>query len=254
MVKKTKKAKKSAAAMIERAKKELEKKKSAKAQPKPQKPLVKVSAAEANERTANIKQIYSTMGNLWWKLGVEIKKAIDDRVPEARGQSAHEWMTECFGDGWQKMYRAHRAVKALSGVEPERLQKISEGNAYVLARLPEKIRTTNEWVKKATELPNEKFAEAAEKYTAKRTGIQDPNVKILDALGFSKIAKSFAEIIKETIALACKEMNTDPSGAGFRADAVEAIFAEYLTNHQEVPGTIDETVQEGSKEEEGEAA
>lgn len=233
---KGKKNKKSPARMIEDAKKELAKKKDApvkvaKVSKKVEK--YKASPVEAKDRTSHIKEMFSTMGKMWWELGAEVKKAIDDKVPEALGKSAHEWMTECFGDSWLKIYRAHRIMKAMSGVEMDKLQKISEGNAYSLARLPEKVRKSDEWVKKAATLGNDEFKEATEKFITKKTGAApDPMVKITDVLGFQRIPKTLADVVKVSMKQAAEAVNVDLDTAVGKIDAFEAIVSDYQLNNR----------------------
>jgi hypothetical protein len=195
---------------------------------------------EAGQRTAHIKEVFQSMGKMWWSLGSEVKKAIEDRVPEALGRSAHEWMTDCFGDGWLKIYRAHRIMKAMTGVEMKKLEQISEGNAYVLSRLPEKTRKDPAWLKKAVELNNDDFKAAAEKFVAKKTGISDPMVPVKEALGFSTIPTSLRDIMKVTIKAAAAIMGADLDEKKGRLDVVEAIFAEYQLNHQGQPSKLQE--------------
>src|SRR6267378_1164721 len=140
----------------------------------------KATLEEANKRTKEVKEKFAVMGKLWWELGAEVKACIDDYIPEALGKKATEWMKECFGDSWLRVYRAHRAIAALPGVSKEKLEKISEGNAYQLARLPENIRKSEEWIDKAGKLENEKFKEAVEKQREKKGVKKDPMVKLFD--------------------------------------------------------------------------
>ena len=226
--KKVKKGK-SAAKLIEAAKKHVAAQE-AKALAKPKR--IRVTAEEAKSRTVHIREVFVRMGKMWWELGAEVKRAIEDRVPEALGQSAHAWMESCFGDSWLKIYRAHRIMKALSGVEMEKLEKISEGNAYALARLPEKVRKSSEWIERATKLTNEKFREAADKFIERKTGIKDPMVKLVEVLGFSTVPKSFASVVQQAIVLAGKtQPELDLNEKAGRMAAVEAVFSDYVTTY-----------------------
>lgn len=195
--------------------------------------IAKATPEEAKATTTQVKEIFEKMGRSWWELGAAVKKAIEARVPEALGKSAHEWMEHCFGDSWLKIYRAHRIMKAMQGVEMDKLTQISEGNAYALARLPEKDRKAPETIKKAIELKNEDFKELVDKKIAKKTGINDPMVKLTDALGFSTAPKSFGEVVKAAIQKAAQVLSADIDTKQGRIDCVEAIFADYTVAYQD---------------------
>ena len=219
-------SKKSATKMIAAAKKQVETQ--ALAKPK----HFKVSNAEARERTEQIRETWVAMGKAWWTLGREIERAIEDRVPEALGQSFTEWSKDIFGDGWQKIRRAFLAVKALRGVPLEKLEQISEGNAYVLAHLPEKTRKESEWIKNAIEMPNEDFREKADRYIAKKTGLKDPMVKFQEAFGFATLPKSLAKVIEQALKLSCKINDFDWDQKEGRIACTEDVFSHYITDFQ----------------------
>ena len=220
------KKKASAKKMIEAAKKQL-------ALAKPEKP--KITKEEANHRTEEIYSTWIAMGKAWWRLGVEIQLAIEDHVPEALGQSFTEWTQSVFGDGWQKIRRAFLAVKALKGVPTEKLEKISEGNAYVLAHLPEKTRKDSDWIKSAIDMTNEKFRAKAERYIAKKTGLKDPMVPFSEAFGYATLPQSLAKIITQVLKLSCRINDFDWDQKEGRIASTEDVFSAYLTTYQGSP-------------------
>lgn len=190
----------------------------------------KASAAEARHRTESVKQTFATMGKLWWELGAEVKSCIDDFVPEALGRKATEWMKDCFGDAWLKVYRAHRAIAALPGIPKSKLEKISEGNAYQLARLPANIRKKPDWVEKAIKLPNDEFKEVVEKQREKKGVKRDPMVKWNEIFRIASVPKSLAKVMKDALELAGKNGEFDLDTKEGRINAIELIFAEFLTS------------------------
>lgn len=193
-----------------------------------------VNAAEAKERTSFIKAAFLEMGKSWWKLGAQVRQALEDGVHQALGKSAHEWMQELFGDSWLRIYRANRAITALKKVPLEKLQTLSEGNAYALARLPEKTRSSPEWVDKAAKLKNEDFKEAVEKHIEKKTKTKrDPMVPLSRLFGFTTAPKSLAESVKLAMKLAGIEHELDMDSKKGRLDAFEAIFADYIGGHSQ---------------------
>ncbi len=226
------KKRKSAAQLIRDAKAEVEKQAIVKVE---KKTLLKLTLEEAKERTDAIRTKYQAMGRMWWELGRDVQKVIEDRVPEALGQTFTEWAESVFGDGWQKIRRAFLSVKALRGVSTEKLEKISEGNAYALAHLPEKTRRDPDWVKKAIELPNEKFKEAAERFIARKTGLRDPMVKFQEAFGFATLPKSLATKITSVLKMAAKVNDFDWDQKEGRISSTEDVFASYELTYQEYP-------------------
>lgn len=218
----SKKKKKSAAKLIEAAKKEVEKKAIVKVMPK-------VTKEEAQSRTVYIRSLYKTMGNTWWQIGEEVEKAVNDRVPEALGQSFSLWAEEIFGEGWLRIRRAFLAVKATKALPHEKRVQISEGNAYHFAHLPEKERQNPEWLKKAISMDNDAFKAATDKFIEKKTGLKDPMMKIVDALGFNTVPKTFFDVITETMQLAADVINADLKTKQGKIDCAEAIFSDYLT-------------------------
>jgi hypothetical protein len=219
--KKPSKKKKSASKMIAAAKKAVEQ--------SIVKVLPKVSREEAQSRTSHIKGLYKKMGLTWWELGEEVERAVDDRVPEALGQSFSQWAEAIFGEGWLRIRRAFLAVKATKHLTHEKRVQLSEGNAYHFTHLPEKERKSEEWLKKAIALDNDAFKAATDKFIEKKTGIKDPMVKVTDALGFSTVPKSFFDIIGEVMKLAAKILNADLSTKQGKIDCVEAVFSDYWT-------------------------
>lgn len=234
--------KKSASKMIEEAKKQV----ASGAIVKPERP--KITNAEAKERTEKIRTVWKAMGEAWWTLGQEVQLAIEDRVPEALGKSFTEWSQEVFGDGWQKIRRAFLCVKALRGVPMEKLEKISEGNAYVLAHLPEKTRKDSDWIKSAIEMPNDKFREKADRFIAKKTGLRDPMVKFQDAFGFSTLPKSLAKVIEQALKLASKINDFDWDAKDGRISCTEDVFSSYILSYQDFPvgGKVKQAVEESA--------
>jgi hypothetical protein len=197
----------------------------------------KASAEEARTRTAKVKETFATMGKLWWELGAEVKACIDDFVPEALGRKATEWMKECFGDAWLKVYRAHRAIASLPGVPKAKLEKISEGNAYQLARLPAKVRKEPAWIDKAIKLSNENFKEVVEKAREKKGVKRDPMVKWQEIFGIASVPKTLADLIKHALEMAIKAEDGDPDQKEGRINGIELIFSEFVTS-QAQPGEI----------------
>jgi hypothetical protein len=219
--KKPSKKKKSASKMIAAAKKAVEQ--------GIVKVLPKVTREEAQSRTSHIKGLYKKMGLTWWELGEEVERAVDDRVPEALGQSFSQWAEAIFGEGWLRIRRAFLAVKATKHLTHEKRVQLSEGNAYHFTHLPEKERKSEEWLKKAIALDNDAFKAATDKFIEKKTGIKDVMCKLADALGFTTIPQSLSEIVKETMVLAASLLSVDLTTKQGAIDCFESIMSDYYT-------------------------
>ena len=228
-------AKKSAARMIESAKKAVEKK----AKKPAKQAIVKVKAEvlpkatpdEARSRTAYIKSLYTQMAKNWWEIGEEVERAVNDRVPQALDMAFSAWAQDIFGDGWQRIRRAFLAVRAMKNVSPEKRVQVSEGNAFNFRRLPEKERGSAEWLKKAIEMDNEAFKSATDKFIEKKTGIKDPMVKIVEVFGFVTIPASLSGIFKEALVLAGRLNDFDLETKAGRISAAEAMVSDYVTTY-----------------------
>jgi hypothetical protein len=194
----------------------------------------KATAEEARTRTAKVKETFATMGKLWWELGAEVKACIDDFVPEALGRKATEWMKECFGDAWLKVYRAHRAIAALPGVPKAKLEKISEGNAYQLARLPAQARRLPVWIDRAIKLPNEEFKAAVDKVRESKGEKREPMVKWNEIFRITSVPKTLAKVMRDALELAGKNGEFDLDTKEGRINAIELIFAEFITSQAQV--------------------
>ena len=231
--KKAKSRKRSAAKMIAEARKSVGKK-TAKAIVKAPRVEVmpKVTKEEAEQRTEHIRDLFQQVGRAWWEIGKEVDRAVLDRIPEALGRSFSAWAQELFGEAWLRYRRAFLAVKALKGVPETQLIKISEGNAYEMRRVPEKLRVSPEWVKKAIDMNNFAFKTATDKFIEKKTGIHDPMCKITDALGFNTVPKSLHDIVKEAMQMAADVVNCDMTTKQGRIDAFEALISEAMTTYQ----------------------
>jgi hypothetical protein len=190
----------------------------------------KATVEEARKRTTSVKEMFVTMGKLWWELGGEVKACIDDFVPEALGQKATEWMKDCFGDAWLKVYRAHRAVAALPAVPKAKLEKISEGNAYQLARLPKQVRQKSEWIEKAIKLPNEEFKHVVDSHREKKGEKRDPMVKWQEIFRIASVPKTLAKVMEHALELAGKNIDADLDTKEGRITAIELIFSEFVTS------------------------
>jgi hypothetical protein len=209
----------------------------------------KATAEEARSRTAKVKETFATMGKLWWELGAEVKACIDDFVPEALGRKATEWMKDCFGDAWLKVYRAHRAIAALPGVPKAKLEKISEGNAYQLARLPAQARKLPVWIDRAIKLPNEEFKVAVDKVRASKGEKRDPMVKWSEIFRIASVPKTLAELMKHALKIAGKAENVDLDTKEGRITAIEVIFSEFVTSQAQPQEIVVESAEVAASEE-----
>src|SRR5690348_10307622 len=125
---------------------------------KPQR-IIKATVEQAKRMTAEVRKEWKILETGWLRLGRLVDKCLKERVPEALGLTAHQWMEKNLPGSTSKAWRALRIVRAFEGVPDEKLAQVSEGNAYALTRLPEKERKSKEWVEKAATESNEDFRE-----------------------------------------------------------------------------------------------
>ena len=134
--------------------------------------LVLATKPQAEKMTAKVVAHVKAMETSWWELGRLVNDCLSQRVPAALGMNAHDWMAKVTQGSTSKAWRALRISRALQGVPQRDVKQLSEGNAFSLSRLPQKQRESREWVKKAVELPNEKFQDAVESHIEAKTGVR----------------------------------------------------------------------------------
>lgn len=123
---------------------------------------IAVNKHEAQAATEAILAIFKKMRTDWYELGVRVKDGIDRQVPIALGMNAMDWMRGMFGEKLSKVHRSLRIARALERMDQGVVRLLTEGNAYQLTRLPESMRTSEEWVGKARGLENKEFEEAVQ--------------------------------------------------------------------------------------------
>lgn len=156
---------------------------------------------EAKALTASVQTIFKSMGAAWFELGRIVSDCLDRQVPHAYGlavqgkaMNAADWMELCFPSSVPKIYRALRIAKVLKALPESQVQKLSEGNAYNLTRLPEKLRTDEKWIERAVELGNEEFSDAVdEALGGKASGAKDKYVTM-----FPKMPEALQELFDGT--------------------------------------------------------
>jgi hypothetical protein len=141
-------------------------------------------AALSNQK--KLRAHYRKFERDWFALGRAADKAIQRGEHTVLGfKTPEDWLADTFRASPQKLQRAIRSARALIGLPETKLSAMSEGNAYRLSRLPEKLRKSSEWVDAAASLPNADFQrdveaelgrhskEPAEKFRMWRLGLPE---------------------------------------------------------------------------------
>jgi len=116
--------------------------------------------AEPIKNQIALRNKYRECKRTWFSLGRDVKQAMERHEPEALGLRFSEWFAETFEESDSTLWRALRSAKVLGHLPESTLKQITTVNADQLTRLPEKLRKgseADEWVKKAINLPTEKF-------------------------------------------------------------------------------------------------
>lgn len=155
---------------------------------------------EAKAATERVRAKFQSLGSAWFELGREVADCLDRQVPHAYGlasqgksMNAADWMELCFPNSVPKIYRALRIAKVLKALPEDRVKLLTEGNAYNLTRLPEKMRTDEEWLDRAVELPNEQFSQAVDEVLEKKGHAPKEQYVTM----FPKMPENFAELFDE---------------------------------------------------------
>jgi hypothetical protein len=137
--------------------------------PKPVR-VPQATRAQAEDATKRVTAAWREMETDWWDFVRLVSDSLDKRVPAALGLTAQRWLEKTLPGGTSKLWRALRVARELKGVPEQRLRRLTEGNAWNLARLPESMRKSPGWIARATDMPNKDFAEEV-KRTLVKNGI-----------------------------------------------------------------------------------
>lgn len=162
--------------------------------------IVAATEREARALTESVRDKFKLLGSAWFDLGREVSNCLDRQVPHAYGLAAQgksmnvaEWLELCFPQSVPKIYRALRIAKALKTLPEERVKLLTEGNAYNLTRLPEKLRTDEEWLDRAVELDNEEFSQAVDEVLEKKGHAPKEQYVTM----FPKMPANFGELFED---------------------------------------------------------
>jgi hypothetical protein len=138
----------------------------------------KANVAEAKAMDREAVRIVAEMRAGWLRLGLLIRKMIDSQAYEALGfPNMHAWMTSRLGESLSSVFSALRSVRALEGFPEEQLTRIGERNAHMLTYLPQKQRTSREWIERAATLPTKEFKQEVQIELEKKTGMAPERFK-----------------------------------------------------------------------------
>lgn len=182
----------------------------------------------------------------WISLGRRALEGLQSRVHEALGQKATAWMQSTFGKSWQSYRRAMKSCAVLLPViSLDKLELITEGNAYALLWLPKELQTDPKWIEKAIEEENDAFAEDVYQERKKRGLVYEKEVPLWEI--FLHVRK-LPETTKETAIRAIRgtaaqmreegdeiDINT-PHG---EAAVLERILADKASETQHLLESID---------------
>lgn len=126
--------------------------------------------AQAEKLTAKVVAQWRSMERSWWALGRLVNECLKKHVPAALGMNAHDWIGKNLPGSTSKAWRSLRIARALEGIPEKSVAQLTEGNAFALARLPEKKRKSKEWIEKAIKTPNEQFEQDVEAERTHTTG------------------------------------------------------------------------------------
>jgi len=160
---------------------------------------VSLSVRTAQWRTrAVIKQVRTTE-IAWVRLGRMIDKCLRDNVPASLEMNAATWIEHVCNEGGssvQKGWRALRITRAFSSLSEKKIAQIPETNAYEMTHLPEKQRTSKEWLDKAQTLTKTRFKEEVDSALEKK-GIQRQEFITLRASMPRAVYEKFEQAIQK---------------------------------------------------------
>jgi len=187
--------------------------------------------AEARAMDDEVVRILGEMKCGWLRLGLLIQKMIDTQAFVALGfPSMHSWMTARLGGSMSNAFAALKTVRALSGVPESQLESIGTRNAQVLIRLPEKERKSEEWIKKASMLPERELRAEVDAAIERKTGMPKERFRYWG----EAVPESLAQKLDEMLAKICNVLELDLTETKGRIAALEALAATILNTPDEI--------------------
>jgi hypothetical protein len=146
---------------------------------------------------------------------------METRAFEALGfPSFQAWTTERLGESLSNAFSALRSVRALEGVPEEKLKRIGERNAHMLTYLPEKERTSEEWLEKAATLPTKEFKQEVQIAIEQKTGLRKERFKTFSIALPEAVYENLCEAEKKLARCIDLDIETKP---GNRIQVWEAL-------------------------------
>ena len=132
-----------------------------------------ISRKLALERTKKHQKDLAFLKKGWSVLGRDVKKSVDMGVPAALEMTMRGWIEKTFpGSSASHIFRQLADYEALKHVPESKLEKMPEGNAHQMTRLPEKERKNPELIQKAITLKPSEFKEVVDTVRATKMGIK----------------------------------------------------------------------------------
>jgi hypothetical protein len=193
--------------------------------------LKTATEAEAKAMDDEVVRILGEMRCGWLRLGLLTQKMIDTQAYVASGfTSMHSWMAARLGGSKSNAFAALKTVRALSGVPESQLENIGTRNAQVLIRLPEKERKSEEWIKKASTLPERELRAEVDAEIEKKTGMPKERFRYWG----EAVPESLAQKLDEMLAKICNVLELDLTETKARITALEALAATILNTPDEI--------------------
>jgi hypothetical protein len=127
---------------------------------------------EALARSKEHQHEFKRMQARWLTLGKEVSRSLELGVPEKLGQNVREWLETYFDESAGHIFRQVQSYRALRGVPQAQLERIPEGNAHELKRLPEKERIAPRLIEQAIEQRPSEFKQTVDTLVAAKRPAQ----------------------------------------------------------------------------------
>jgi hypothetical protein len=189
--------------------------------------LPTISKAAAKKNQIKLRGEYRQLERSWFKLGRSVGKAIHRGEHTALRLTIDEWMQDTFMDSSPaKLWRALRSTKALAGLADSVLDRLTESSAYELAKLPEKMRKSEEYIDKAATMPVDEFKKEVADVLAKK----HPEPKEEFRTWALRVPLSVYEMLKAAEAHAAEAMQLDISDADGKAAGRKILIWERVAH------------------------
>ncbi|MFZ0736804.1 MAG: hypothetical protein WAM96_06890 [Candidatus Acidiferrales bacterium] len=205
--------------------------------------MTELPMLEAEAWDSRLQERYSTFQAEYWEFIADLREGSEQSYPQLLGfTDIRQFIEARFSGSTATIYRRMSEFKKLQPISIEDLKLIPEGNAYQLTRLPEKMRTSNGWLRDARINPTSHFKRMVDTVLAEN-GVPAEDRTVLVCF---RMPEPLFEKCQEVYAKLCRILDENPDVS--RNVIIEAVVATLLSEDEaslkaSITGDVDRDAQ-----------